>query len=74
MLNSEEWNMHAKATRSIANRTLLYGDVKTSQILLEAARKMERQAGLTDVPTAASDQHVRRASRTLRLVRMTGKE
>ena len=44
MVNSEDWIMHAKATKSMATRALLHGEVEASKKLFQSAQQMESEA------------------------------
>ena len=41
MLTDTDWIMHAKATRSMASRSLRHGETEVAQQLFQAASKME---------------------------------
>jgi hypothetical protein len=41
MMTDTDWMMHAKATRSMASRSLRHGDTEVAQQLFQAASRME---------------------------------
>ncbi len=47
VLCADDWLMHARSIRNIANRARLYGDAEGAQRLMDAARAMERRASLS---------------------------
>ena len=47
MLTDTDWIMHAKATRSMASRSLRHGETEVAQRLFRAASKMETIAAAT---------------------------
>jgi len=44
MLTDTDWIMHAKATRSMASRSLRHGEIEVAQRLFRAASQMETMA------------------------------
>jgi hypothetical protein len=44
MLTDTDWIMHAKATRSMASRSLRHGETEVAQRLFQAASQMEKIA------------------------------
>lgn len=51
MLTDTDWMMHAKATRSMASRSLRQGETEVARKLFQAATQMETIAQMT--PSAA---------------------
>ena len=47
MLTDTDWMMHAKATRSMASRSLRQGETEVAQRLFQAATQMETIARMT---------------------------
>jgi hypothetical protein len=47
MLTDTDWVMHAKATRSMASRSLRHGETEVAQRLFQAASQMETIAAAT---------------------------
>jgi len=47
MLTDTDWMMHAKATRSMASRSLRQGETEVAQRLFQAATQMETIAQTT---------------------------
>ena len=47
MLTDTDWMMHAKATRSMASRSLRQGETEVAQRLFQAATQMENIAQMT---------------------------
>ncbi len=47
MLTDTDWMMHAKATRSMASRSLRQGETEVAQRLFQAATQMETIAQMT---------------------------
>jgi len=55
MLTDTDWMMHAKATRSMASRSLRQGETEVAQRLFQAATQMENIAQMaTSVPTGGN--------------------
>lgn len=50
MLDSKDWQAHARLTRSMARRAQLYGDAERARRLLDAAEEMDRRAVLAAAP------------------------
>jgi hypothetical protein len=51
MLTDTDWMMHAKATRSMASRSLRQGETEVAQRLFQAASQMENIAQMTPSTT-----------------------
>jgi hypothetical protein len=49
MLTDTDWMMHAKATRSMASRSLRHGETEVAQRLFQAASQMETFAAAAAV-------------------------
>jgi hypothetical protein len=54
MLTNTDWIMHAKATRSMASRSLRHGETDVAQRLFQAASQMEMIAAESAVMSPAS--------------------
>jgi hypothetical protein len=59
MLTNIDWTMHAKATRSMAFRSLRHGETETAKRLFQAASRMETIAReAVEVPVADFDTQI----------------
>jgi hypothetical protein len=64
MLTDTDWKMHAKATRSMASRSLRHGETDVAQRLFQAASQMEKIAASAPAVMSPAGEVVKLAAGT----------